>query len=184
MKTTFALSCFLGVPLWCQQYQIDPVTLNRIKGEAQDRSQAAEYAIYLSDVFGPRTTGSPNFRAAGDWAMKTLRSIGLQEVHQESLGQIPFADGLPWSGRGWSYSRCSVRMVEPQEAQLVAVPAGWSRGTNGRITGEAILAPFPQGGPGQVDKYIAGFRGKLMGKIILTSSRAPVRRQGPPEFSR
>src|ERR1700686_942631 len=105
--TIFALNCFLTLPLWCQQYHIDAPTLDRIKGEATDHSQAAEYAIYLSDVFGPRLTGSPNFRAAGDWAMKTLRSVGLQEVHQEPLGEIDFADGLPWTGRGWSFSRCS-----------------------------------------------------------------------------
>ncbi len=179
----FALSYFLSLPLWCQQYHIDPATLDRIRAEALDHSQAAEYAIYLSDVFGPRMTGSPNFRAAGNWAMKTLRSIGLEEVHSEPLGDIPFADGLPWSGRGWSYSRCSVRMVEPQEAQLVAVPAGWSRSTNGRVVGDTILAPFPEG-PGQVDKYIATFHGKLKGKIVLTSSRAPVRRPGPLEFSK
>jgi hypothetical protein len=181
--TTFALNCFLTLPLWCQQYHIDAPTLDRIKGEGTDHSQAAEYAIYLSDVFGPRSTGSPNFRAAGDWAMKTLRSVGLQEVHQEPLGEIDFADGLPWSGSGWSFSRCSVRMIEPQESQLVAVPAGWSRSTSGRVAGDTILAPLPQG-PGQVDQFIAGLRGKLKGKIVLISRRTQIRSQAPPEFTR
>jgi hypothetical protein len=115
--------------------------------------------------------------------MKTLRGIGLQDVRQEPLGEIEFADGLPWSGRGWSFSRCSVRMIEPQEVQLVAVPAGWSRSTSGRASGNTILAPLPQG-PDQVDQYIAAFRGKLKGKIVLTSRRAQIRSQGPPEFSR
>jgi carboxypeptidase Q len=183
MKAILTLGCFFSLPVWCQQYHIDPATLGRIKGEALDHSQVLEYAIYVSDVFGPRLTGSPNFRAAGDWATKTLKSVGLQEVHQEPLGEIEFADGLPWSGRGWSFSRCSVRMVEPQEAQLVAVPAGWSRGTSGRIVGDTVLAPFPQG-PGQADKYIAEFRGKLKGRIVLISRRVPVRSQSPPEFSR
>ena len=183
MKIILALGSLLILPVWCQQYHIDPVTLDRIKGEALDHSQALEYAIYVSDVFGPRLTGSPNFRGAGDWAAKTLKSIGLQDVHQEPLGEIEFADGLPWSGRGWSFSRCSVRMIEPQEAQLVAVPAGWSRGTSGRIVGDTVVAPFPQG-PGQADKYIAQFRGKLKGKVVLTSRRVPVRGQGPPEFAR
>ena len=184
MKTlTLALSCSLTLPLWCQQYQIDAPTLDRIKSESADHSQAAEYAIYLSDVFGPRLTGSRNFRAAGDWAMKTLRSLGLEEVHQEPVGEIDFANGLPWSGRGWSFSRCSLRMIEPQEAPLVAVPAGWSRSTSGRVAGDTILAPLPQG-PGQVDQFIAGFRGKLKGKIVLISRRAQIRMQAPPEFTR
>jgi hypothetical protein len=181
--TALVRNCLLTLPLWCQQYHIDGPTLDRIRGEAIDHSQAAEYAIYLSDVFGPRLTGSPNFRAAGDWAMKSLRSAGLQEVHQEPLGEIDFADGLPWSGRGWSFSRCSVRMIEPQEVQLVAVPAGWSRSTSGRIAGDTILAPLPQG-PGQVDQFIAGFRGKLKGKIVLISRRTQIRSQAPPEFIR
>src|SRR5260370_6643261 len=166
MKTLLALGYFLTSPLWGQQYHIDRPTLDRIRGEAIDRSQAAEYAIYLADVFGPRMTGSQNFRAAGDWAMKTLRGIGLQDVHQEPLGEIEFADGLPWSGRGWSFSRCSVRMIEPQEVQLVAVPAGWSRSTAGRVRGDPILAPLPQG-PAQVDQYIPAYRGKLKGTTLL-----------------
>src|SRR5260370_2333364 len=160
MKTLLALGYFLTSPLWGQQYHIDRQILDRIRGEALDRSQAAESAIYLSDVFGPRLTGSPNFRAAGDWAMKTLRSIGLQDVHQEPLGEIDFADGLPWSGRGWSFSRCSVRMIEPQGVQLVAVPAGWSPSTTGRVPGDNGLAPLRPGAE-QVEQDICAFRAKL-----------------------
>src|SRR5260370_41688804 len=142
MKTLLALGYFLTSPLWGQQYHIDRPTLDRIRGEAIDRSQAAEYAIYLSDVFGPRLTGSPNFRAAGDWAMKTLRGIGLQDVHQEPLGEIEFADGLPWSGRGWSFTPCSLRMIEPQEFQLAAVPPDPSPSAACAVRGDTLLTPL------------------------------------------
>jgi hypothetical protein len=166
-----------------QQYQIDPATLDRIKSEAQDHSQVGDFVVYLADVYGPRMTGSPNYRAAGDWAIKTLQSFGLQDIHRESLGEISFAPGLKWSGRGWTCSRCSVRMVEPQQVQLLAAPVGWSRSTNGKVTGDTILAPFPNG-PGEAEQYITKFRGKLKGKIVFISSRARIQLQTSPEFSR
>jgi hypothetical protein len=79
-----------------QHYQIDPSTLDRIKSEAQDHSQAEDFVFYLADVYGPRMTGSPNYRAAGDWAIGALRNFGLQDIHQESLGEIDFLPGLKW----------------------------------------------------------------------------------------
>jgi len=175
-----ALLC-VTPPAWPQQ--TDYATLDQIKNEAQEHSQASDTLFYLADLYGPRLTGSPNYLAAAEWAIKTLRAYGLENVHKEPLGQIYLAPGLEWSGRSWSYTRCSVRLLEPQQAQLYAVPAGWSRPTGARISGEAIFAPLPQN-PGQVDLFINRFRGRLKGKILLTSERARVQRQSPPETFR
>ena len=32
---------------------------------------------YLTDVYGPRLTGSPNLKAAGEWAIKEMASWGF-----------------------------------------------------------------------------------------------------------
>ena len=53
---------------------------------------------YLTDVHGPRLTGSPNIRAAGEWAVKEMQSWGLANARLESWG--PF-------GRGWTNDRSS-----------------------------------------------------------------------------
>src|SRR5215475_2762044 len=166
--TGFATLLLLGLflePAWSQQYQLDPATLVRIRGEAIDHSEVGEYMSYLADVYGPRMTGSPNYSAAANWVTEALRRQGLQNVHQERIGEINFAENLRWSGRGWSYNRCSVRMVQPQQTQLLAIPAGWSHGTGGKVVADTVVAAFP-GGPGQVDQYVKAFRGKLKGRIV------------------
>ena len=54
-------------------------------------------AWWLTDMYGPRLTNSPQMRAAADWAVKKLNEWGLANVKQE-----------PWGsefGRGWSNER-------------------------------------------------------------------------------
>lgn len=41
---------------------------------------------YLTDVYGPRLTNSPNIREAGEYAVKTLNAWGLANVHEETWG--------------------------------------------------------------------------------------------------
>jgi hypothetical protein len=51
-----------------------------------------DHLFYLTDVYGPRMTGTPANRAAAEWTMKRLQSYGLQNVHLEKWG--PF--GQSW----------------------------------------------------------------------------------------
>lgn len=60
--------------------QTEPVDLQavyKIKDEGLQRSKVMEIASDLTDVHGPRLTGSPDIRRAGDWAVKELQSHGL-----------------------------------------------------------------------------------------------------------
>jgi hypothetical protein len=54
-------------------------------------------------------------------------------------------------------------MVEPTYQTLIGVPVAWTGGTNGAVTGEAILAQI------QTQADMDRFHGKLTGKIVLTS---------------
>src|SRR5215467_11871135 len=70
----------------------------RIRQEARDRSQIMHTLHMLTDVHGPRLTGSPNLRAAGEWAIKQMASWGFQNGHLE-----PWDYGHP----GWTNERFS-----------------------------------------------------------------------------
>ena len=71
----------------------------------------------LTDVYGPRLTNSPQFRAAGDWAVKQLKEFGLDNVKLEKWG--PF-------GRGWAYTSYTGYIKDPQYQPLIGYPLAWT----------------------------------------------------------
>lgn len=48
----------------------DLQAIYKIKDEGLQRSKVMEITSFLTDVHGPRLTGSPNIRAAAEWAVK------------------------------------------------------------------------------------------------------------------
>ena len=65
---------------------VDQAAIAKIRDEGRRRSQVMEIASWLTDVHGPRLTGSPSLRAASEWAVKTMTGWGLANVHQEPWG--------------------------------------------------------------------------------------------------
>jgi hypothetical protein len=55
----------------------------RIRKEAKDNSQIMRTMHYLTDVHGPRLTGSPNHNAAAEWAIKQMTEWGLENGRLE-----------------------------------------------------------------------------------------------------
>ena len=119
------------------------------------------YAFYLTDVFGPRLTGSPGFKAAGTWTLAKLREMGLENPHFEMFD---------W-GRSWSAKNFSVHLIRPQYAALIGSPIPWSLSTNGPVEGEPVLAPLPDfGAPHtEYETFYRDYKGKLKGKILLAN---------------
>jgi len=139
--------------------RLDYQMLGRIREEGMQRSQVMDIISWLSDVKGPRLTGSPGFREAGDWTIETLKKWGMANVHYE-----------PWAfGRGWSLERFSAHMIAPQIQPLIGYPKAWSPGTNGVVTGEVVQVLIAT--PADFEKY----RGKLKGKIVLPQPERVVR---------
>ena len=66
-----------------QGEKLDYAMLGRIRDEGLNRSQVMDHVSWLSDVYGPRLTGSPGIQLASEWAMKTFKEWGLANVHQE-----------------------------------------------------------------------------------------------------
>lgn len=117
-------------PLAAQE-RVDIATVERIKAEAMDHSQVMEITSWLTDVYGPRLTWSPNVRKAADWTTATMRSWGLANVHLE-----------PWyspAGLGWQTERFTIEAIAPNPFVVQAVPRAWSASTNGKVVGEAVV---------------------------------------------
>jgi carboxypeptidase Q len=141
---------------WASTEKVDLDAIYRIKEEGLQRSRVMEITSYLTDVYGPRLTGSPNIKQAADWAQKTMKEWGLANIHVEAF---PF-------GRGWQNQRFVAMAVTPRAYPLIGFPRAWSAGTAGPVTGEAVLAII------QSDRDLDTWRGKLREKFVLT---APMR---------
>src|SRR5215831_1256113 len=139
--------------------KLDYAMIARIKEEGLNRSQVMDHISWLSDVYGPRLTGSPTIKQAGDWAQQRFKEWGLVNVHEE---------GWPF-GKGWSLERFSANMIEPQVSPLIGYPKSWTPGTPGAVTAEVVYAPI--GSEADFDKY----RGKLQGKIVLAQPAREVK---------
>ena len=67
--------------------KLDLDAIYKIKDEGLQRSKVMEIESYLTDVYGPRLTGSPNIKEAADWAQKTMKEWGLAERAHSRRGR-------------------------------------------------------------------------------------------------
>jgi carboxypeptidase Q len=137
---------------------LDYATIAQIRDEGLNRSQVMDHISWLSDVYGPRLTGSRAILQASDWAIRKFNEWGLVNAHRETW---PF-------GKGWSLVRFSAHMIEPQVQPLIGFPGSWTPGTNGAVTADVIRVQIDS--EADFEKY----RGKLAGKIILSQPERPV----------
>ena len=156
---TFALSLSLCVSTIAQTdwSAPDPAAIAKFEDEGLQHSRVMETMSYLTDVYGPRLTNSPNIREAAEYAMKTLGSWGISNVREESWG--PF-------GRGWSNELFEANETAPRHFPLIAYPKAWTPGTSGPVSAPAVYAKIER------DEDFETYRGKLRGKFVLT---APMR---------
>lgn len=134
--------------------RVDLAALDRIRDAALNHSQTMDTVAYLTDVVGPRLTGSPSLKRAQEYAARRLRGWGLSNAHLEPWG--PF-------GRGWSLEGFSANVISPDFSPLVAYPKAWSPDTNGAVRGDVIFLDV--NASADLDRY----RGRLRGKIVLIS---------------
>jgi hypothetical protein len=151
------------------QEKVDVAAIERIKAEEARHSQVMDIESWLTDVHGPRLTGSPITKMAGDWAITTMKSWGLANPHYETWG--PF-------GRGWSIERFSAQIVAPHPAPLIAYPGAWSTGTNGPVTGEVVRVTLDS------TRDLDAARGKLRGKWVMFTAPPNVVAHFTPQGSR
>jgi carboxypeptidase Q len=148
---------------------VDTATVSRIIDEGMNRSQVMETLSWLTDVCGPRLTGSPGYKKAAKWAKEKIESWGLQNAHLEGWG--PF-------GRGWSVTRYSAHMTSPQSAPLLSFPKAWSPGTGGTVKGKVVNLDA------KTDSALDLFRGTLKGKFVLIGDPVQVKPHFEPLATR
>ena len=129
----------------------DRETVAAIRAEGFERSQVMDLVGWLSDVYGPRITGTPAIEEAREWAADRLRAWGVENVREERFA----------FGRGWSLVRFHAHMVEPQVMPLIGHPRAWSPSTAGTVEADVVRVDIRR--RADFDRY----RGTLRGRIVL-----------------
>ncbi len=141
------------------QERVDADIAWTIRREASEHSQIMRTLHMLSDVHGPRLTGSPNLKDAQDWVVQQATSWGLANAHLE-----------PWSFAhdGWSNERVAVHVVSPVKDSLVAEALAWTPGTAGTIAAKTVQIELPVR-PTRADlaAYFERTRTVVAGKIVM-----------------
>jgi carboxypeptidase Q len=118
----------LAVPAQVAQLdKTEPVNLemmNKIRAEGMERSKVMETLSYMTDVVGPRLTGSPQMKRANEWTRDKLTEWGLVNGKVEAWGQF---------GRGWTLDRIAVNVTEPVPFPVIAYAKAWTPGTPGAV---------------------------------------------------
>lgn len=118
----------------------------RIREEGFSRSRVMDYAWHLTDVIGPRVSGSANLRESQEWALSTMQQIGLDEATIDPWGE---------HGVNWDVEYVSLHMLEPDYQPLIGYPQGFTVGTNGKISGQVVIADISSGRPGELSRRVA-----------------------------
>jgi carboxypeptidase Q len=131
----------------------------RIREEGMNRSQVMRTLHFLADVYGPRVTGSPSLKAAGEWAAKTMEGWGMKNAHLE-----PWAFGHP----GWVNELAWGAITAPVKDTLVLEVLAWTPGTSGSVKAHAVNIVIPeQPTAEELAAYFEGVKDRVKGAVVL-----------------
>jgi hypothetical protein len=148
--------------------KIDTEINAKIRAEAENNSQIMRTMHYLTDVHGPRLTGSPNFKAAADWAVKQMTEWGFKNGHLEEWDFVN-SDGSVRPG--WLNEKFSGFILSPVKDSLVGEVLAWTPSTVGTVVAEAVnLVPPTRPTQAELDAWIKEVTPKIKGKIVLVGA--------------
>jgi carboxypeptidase Q len=110
------------------QEPVDRAMIAKLGAESDARSRVLENYRMLTDVIGPRLTGTPGFKRAVDWTRDRLTEWGMSNVAVESW---PF-------GRGWTLEKMTLEMTGPRYFPLEGYPEAWTPSTRGVLAGAPV----------------------------------------------
>jgi carboxypeptidase Q len=151
------------------QEVVDQAIVQKIREEGLNHSQVMKTAFYLTDVAGPRLSGSPGLKNAQNWALKELQGYGLVNGKLEPWGKF---------GKGWQVNKNYAAITVPYYHAIIAIPKAWTSSTKGAIKGDVVLV--------KIDTLadMAKYKGKLAGKIVVFDAANPLVRSKTPDLSR
>jgi len=132
----------------------------KLLAQSKDSPDVMKNLTYLSDVIGPRLTGSDNLKRANEWAAERMKAYGLSNVHLE-----------PWTiPVGWQRGTATAKLIEPDNGRTLTVASyGWSPGTKGPIEGDVVIFRARN------REDLAKYKGKLKNAIILQGTPSTIR---------
>jgi len=144
---------------------VDIHTIELIKNEGFNNSKVMEILFNLTEVNGPRLTGSAGMKSAEKWSRQQLADWGLSNVAIE-----------PWGGfgKGWEINKSYLAMTAPYYQALIGVPKAWTPGTNSLVKASAILVRIEN------RQDMEQYAGKLRGKIVVMP---PATNEVKPNFT-
>lgn len=152
MKRTLLslLVCLMMIgPLFAQEAVNEEINI-ALRKQGLEHSQVMDIASWMTDVYGPRLTGSPKLDKATEWAVKTLKEWGMENVHTESWG--PF-------GRGWQLDHFEIHANAPGYFPVLASVRAWSPSIKGKA--EVVYLNVNN------EEELQNYKGKLKGKFVF-----------------
>lgn len=140
---------------------VDMAAIAKIRAEAFEHSQVMTMMSWLTDVHGPRLTGSPITRRAADYTVQQMQSWGLSNPRIEPWGTF---------GRGWVNEKFYAQVTSPVPFAVIGYPQAWTPGTSGLVKSDLVYVRIDG------DADFAKYRGKLAGKVVML---APMREVAP-----
>jgi hypothetical protein len=160
------LALILVVPRSARaQYTVDTTGAGRLIAEAMDNSEVMANLQHLSDLIGPRLTGSSAMRRANDWTADRFRQYGLDA----RLMAWPF-------GVTWERGPASLRIVAPFQRQVVGHSWAWTAGT----AGKTVSGPVVRIDASSAESLTANL-GRVRGAWVMLQTPAAIwNPDGPP----
>src|SRR5580765_1856908 len=144
--------------------KIDEEMVGKIRTEGMEHSKIMWIEHNLTDVYGPRPIGSPNHKAAAEWAVKTMTSWGMKNAHLE-----PFT----WRGVGWLPGRASGFITSPVKANVKFEAIPWTPSTSGTVSGEVVQVIPPQNPTEEeLTAFLTALAPKVKGGIVMVGASA------------
>jgi hypothetical protein len=157
-----SLSC---VPLLAQT-AADKDLLERIRKEEATNSQIMKTEHMLTDIYGPRLTGSPNHKGAAEWVVKQMTAWGLQNAHLE-----PWDFGHP----GWLNERLTAHMIAPVKDVLTCEVLAWTPSARGVVRAKAYQLILPERpSQEQLTAFFEKEKAKVRGRIVMAGKHTIV----------
>ncbi|MEQ8685618.1 MAG: M20/M25/M40 family metallo-hydrolase [Imperialibacter sp.] len=165
MKKIFQLAMLLFIFVVQAAVAQDDAIVDKIVAEGTDNSQLEVLGHQLMDVIGPRLVGTPQMKAANDWAVKTYAGWGITAENEE------------WGKwKGWERGITHIDMVSPRVATLHGTQLAWSPPTPKKGT-TAGLVTLPEVAD---EESFKSWLPSVKGKFVMVSMLEPT---GRPDYN-
>jgi hypothetical protein len=130
----FAAVCLAVLPAVAQAPTLSSVDAQLRAAETTD-SQLMWWLHEVTDVYGPRLTGSPGLKAAQDFAVEQMKKWGFTNVHLEAWN---------FNHPGWQNYELEANVIKPFQQPLNVRAVSWTPGTKGMVEGPVLVVEPPQ----------------------------------------